>query len=49
MSDEAVAGLQQDGYRVTDYGQMQLAQYPFICTILKQFSLRHSQSRVNTL
>ena len=29
MSDEAVAGLQQDGYRVTDYGQMQLAQYPF--------------------
>ena len=29
MSDEAVAGLQQDGYQVSDYGQMQLAQYPF--------------------
>ena len=29
MSDDAVAGLQQDGYQVTDHGQMQLAQYPF--------------------
>lgn len=29
LSENAFAELQQDGYQVTDYGQMQLAQYPF--------------------
>lgn len=29
MDDDSFAELQQKGYRVTDYGQMQLAQYPF--------------------
>lgn len=29
LSADAAAGLQQDGYRITDYGLKQLAQYPF--------------------
>ena len=29
MSRDSVAELEQDGYQVTDYGQMQLSQYPF--------------------
>ena len=29
MGDDSFAELQQKGYQVTDYGQMQLAQYPF--------------------
>ena len=29
LGTDAIAGLQQDGYQVTDYGLMQLSQYPF--------------------
>lgn len=29
MSRDSVAELEQDGYQVADYGQMQLSQYPF--------------------
>ena len=29
LGADAIAGLQQDGYQVTDYGLMQLSQYPF--------------------
>ena len=29
LSTDAIVGLQQDGYQVTEYGLMQLAQYPF--------------------
>ena len=29
ISTDGIVGLQQDGYQVTDYGLMQLAQYPF--------------------
>lgn len=29
MGDDSFSELQQKGYQVTDYGQMQLAQYPF--------------------
>ena len=29
LSTDAAAGLQQDGYQITDYGLKQLAQYPF--------------------
>lgn len=29
MSEDSFAELQQDGYQVTDYGQMQLSKYPF--------------------
>lgn len=29
LSADVAAGLQQDGYRITDYGLKQLAQYPF--------------------
>ena len=29
LGADTIAGLQQDGYQVTDYGLMQLSQYPF--------------------
>ena len=29
LGADVIAGLQQDGYQVTDYGLMQLSQYPF--------------------
>jgi hypothetical protein len=29
MGGDSIAELEQNGYQVTDYGQMQLSQYPF--------------------